>query len=60
MYIVKRVVPLNLLINLFALFCLAEQKTEKLPEGFVHVDEIIPEIENRSQCKSLNIPTLQS
>jgi D-alanyl-D-alanine dipeptidase len=45
MHIVKRVVPLILLINLFALICLAEQKTEKLPEGFVYVDEIIPEIE---------------
>ncbi len=60
MYIAKRVVPLNLLINLFALICLAEQKTEKLLEGFVYIDEIIPEIENSSQCKSLNLPTLQS
>ena len=33
MHMVKRVVPLILLINLFALICLAEQKTEKLPEG---------------------------
>ncbi len=45
MHIVKRVVPLILLINLFALICLAEQKTERLPEGFVYADEIIPEIE---------------
>ncbi len=45
MHIVKRVVPLILLINLFALICLAEQKTEKLPEGFVYVGKIIPEIE---------------
>ncbi len=45
MHIVKRAVPLILLINLFALICLAEQKAEKLPEGFVYVDDIIPEIE---------------
>ncbi len=44
MYIVRRAVLLNLLIYLFALICLAEQKTEKLPKGFVYVDEIIPEI----------------
>lgn len=44
LHIIKRVVPLILLINLFTLICLAEQKTEKLPEGFVYVDEIIPEI----------------
>jgi hypothetical protein len=44
MHIVKRVVPLILLINLFALICFAEQKTEKLPEGFVYIDEIIPHV----------------
>jgi len=44
-HITKRVVPICLLINLFTLICLAEQETEKLPEGFVYVDDIIPEIE---------------
>ncbi len=45
MRIVERVVPLILLINLSALICLAEQKTEKQPASFVYIDEIIPEIE---------------
>ncbi len=52
MLIVKRVVPLILLINLSALICLAEQKTEKLPEGFVYVDEII---QGGGVCDSLPV-----